>query len=250
MKRFNVKNEKAITLVALIISVIILLILAGVTIASLTNSGLFTKTQEAVEQAKMAQYCEDLDLAILEAQSEAYTSSNTEFSELLNKKILGVNGEGGIDWVASSVIDSENDVITVTSEDGYVIEIDVNNSTKTATIDRDNIVPTGQTTKRVTISYNSNSGSGSMAVTKGREGQNITLRTNAFTRDGYIFDKWDDGNGHTYEDGATITVSDDTELTAQWIDMHSNAMLIKTTNSKLQHLKHFLKHSRARVIKI
>ena len=46
------KSNKGITLVALIITVIILLILAGVTIASLSNSGLFDKSTNAVDRYK------------------------------------------------------------------------------------------------------------------------------------------------------------------------------------------------------
>lgn len=41
------KSEKGITLVALVITIIILLILAGIAIGSLTESGLFDKTREA-----------------------------------------------------------------------------------------------------------------------------------------------------------------------------------------------------------
>lgn len=41
------KEQKGITLVALVITIIILIILAGISIASLTNSGLFNRAQEA-----------------------------------------------------------------------------------------------------------------------------------------------------------------------------------------------------------
>lgn len=53
MKR-NIK-EHGITLIALVITIIILLILAGITISSLTNSGLFDKVKEAKEKWKNAQ---------------------------------------------------------------------------------------------------------------------------------------------------------------------------------------------------
>ena len=44
------KEQKGITLVALIITIIILLILAGISIANLTQTGLFEKAQEAKEK--------------------------------------------------------------------------------------------------------------------------------------------------------------------------------------------------------
>ena len=44
------RSEKGITLVALVITIIILLILAGIAIGSLTESGLFDKSREAEEK--------------------------------------------------------------------------------------------------------------------------------------------------------------------------------------------------------
>ena len=48
------KENKGITLVALVITIIILLILAGITISSLTNTGLFEKAKEAKEKTANA----------------------------------------------------------------------------------------------------------------------------------------------------------------------------------------------------
>ena len=48
------KNNKGITLVALVITIVILLILAGISISALTNTGLFGKAKEAKQQSKNA----------------------------------------------------------------------------------------------------------------------------------------------------------------------------------------------------
>ena len=53
------KRQNGITLVALIITIIVLLILAGISIASLTNSGLFSKTRDAKNKTVEAQYNEN-----------------------------------------------------------------------------------------------------------------------------------------------------------------------------------------------
>lgn len=53
------KRQNGITLVALIITIIVLLILAGISIASLSNSGLFNKTRDAKNQTENAQYNEN-----------------------------------------------------------------------------------------------------------------------------------------------------------------------------------------------
>ena len=64
------KTNKGITLVALIITIIVLLILTVVAISSITDQGLFTKSQEAVnkyeekreeEEGKLAEYASEID---------------------------------------------------------------------------------------------------------------------------------------------------------------------------------------------
>lgn len=54
MRKINIKN-KGITLVALVITIIILLILAGVGIQALIDSGLFNKAKEAKQKSENAQ---------------------------------------------------------------------------------------------------------------------------------------------------------------------------------------------------
>ena len=53
MKKY--KNVRAITLVALIITIVILLILAGISISALTNTGLFGKAKEAKSASENAE---------------------------------------------------------------------------------------------------------------------------------------------------------------------------------------------------
>lgn len=60
MKKIIEKNSKGITLVALIITIIILLILVGITISQLTENGLLKKSKLAVEETKKAQVQETI----------------------------------------------------------------------------------------------------------------------------------------------------------------------------------------------
>ena len=65
----NSKKNSGITLVALVITIIILLILAGIAIASLTReNGLFARVKEKKEKTEEAQDIEKIKLAIAEAQ--------------------------------------------------------------------------------------------------------------------------------------------------------------------------------------
>ena len=49
------KNIEAITLVALVITIIILLILAGISISALTNTGIFQKAKDAKQKFEDAE---------------------------------------------------------------------------------------------------------------------------------------------------------------------------------------------------
>ena len=75
MKSYNenkdkVKSFKGITLIALIITIIILLILAGVTINEIRNNGLFSKVINSKEETLKSQSLEELKLKVSEIQVE------------------------------------------------------------------------------------------------------------------------------------------------------------------------------------
>lgn len=55
MLRKKLKNKNGITLVALVITIIILLILAGILISSLTKKGIFQKANEAKQKSEEAE---------------------------------------------------------------------------------------------------------------------------------------------------------------------------------------------------
>ena len=65
------ENEKGITLIALVITIIVLLILAAVSIAMLTGeNGILSKASTAKEKHLIAQYEEELNLCIMEMQTD------------------------------------------------------------------------------------------------------------------------------------------------------------------------------------
>ena len=71
-----------------------------------------------------------------------------------------------------------------------------------------------------TLSYNANGGSGSMSSQTVTEGQAVKLKTNTFTKAGCTFTGWNtkaDGSGTAYADNASLTLTEDTTLYAQWI---------------------------------
>ena len=66
-----VKKQNGITLIALVITIIVLLILAAVSIAMLTGeNGILSKASNAKEKHLIAQYEEELNLCIMEMQTD------------------------------------------------------------------------------------------------------------------------------------------------------------------------------------
>ena len=78
MEKFK-NSTKGITLVVLVITIIILLILAGITISSLTNTGIFEKAKEARDKTANA--------------TENQAKTLNEYEDELNKYISGTAGE-------------------------------------------------------------------------------------------------------------------------------------------------------------
>ena len=72
------KNKKGITLVALVITIIILLILAGISISTLTNTGIFEKAKDAKEKSEAEEKQQSETLDSYEKELNKYTSDNLE----------------------------------------------------------------------------------------------------------------------------------------------------------------------------
>lgn len=66
------KEQKGITLVALVITIIILLILAGISIATLSQTGLFQRAKDAKEKSINAQRVENNTLNEYETAFNEY----------------------------------------------------------------------------------------------------------------------------------------------------------------------------------
>ena len=79
------KSSKGITLVALVITIIILLILAGISISALTNTGIFGKAKDAKSKSELADAQEKITL--LEYEWQMKSASNTTLGEFLAEKV-------------------------------------------------------------------------------------------------------------------------------------------------------------------
>ena len=77
------KNMKGITLVALVITIVILLILAGISIQAISNTGLFANAKRAKDESMKGQLQEEISLAIQSIQTEEIYKGNSVTLETL-----------------------------------------------------------------------------------------------------------------------------------------------------------------------
>lgn len=90
-------RQKGITLIVLVITIIILLILAGVTInMALGDNGLFSKSKEAVQKYKDADEKEAIQLAL--ATGEILKNLDAEESDSIGIKLYDKTVENGSKW--------------------------------------------------------------------------------------------------------------------------------------------------------
>lgn len=92
MKEKHFRKNKGITLIALIVTIIVLLILAGISIIMLTGqNGILNRAGEAKEKTGIAQIDESVKLAVADALTKGTGSiTKTNLEEALNKYV----GEG------------------------------------------------------------------------------------------------------------------------------------------------------------
>ena len=107
------KKEIGITLIALIITIILLLILGGVVISQLNRGNIIENTISVAEQAKIASKKEEIELAIINKMTETQ-------GDITIEDIIGTLEKEGIIDIGNS--NSESGQVK-TNPDGYVYEI-------------------------------------------------------------------------------------------------------------------------------
>ena len=112
IKTNDFKNN-GITLIALVVTIVVLLILAGISIGALTgDNGIINHAKDAKRDTEYAQWEEQIDVAIIDAESKHRNPTmNDVIEELKNKEII--NDEGQVDKKTGAI---------TTNEPSYVIE--------------------------------------------------------------------------------------------------------------------------------
>ena len=218
-ERVNGKN--GITLIALVITIIVLLILAGVTIATLTgDNGILTKAQNAKEKNAQKTVEEQINLAV--------QASRINEGLVINKEIL----EQELTNNGIEITKSENDELPWTvKKDGYVYTISENGEIK----EKEGIaITTGDieilkgSTKGKKVSAQILSGetgtikwehTGNITLSA-TEGNEVTVNVNSNANAGDIATITARIDGKTYQDSINVKiVTQVTSVTAEKIEV-------------------------------
>ena len=117
LKRTNLRNKKAITLIALVVTIVVLLILAGVTISLLLDeNGIIAKSKDARIETRASQVEDEVGMwkqhnFINKESNQAQESADTMLASLISRKLL-----------TEDEIDREQELITIKKKDGTVIK--------------------------------------------------------------------------------------------------------------------------------
>ena len=127
----KLKQKKGITLIALVITIIVLLILAGVSIATLTGqNGILTQAQASKESTVISTEKEQLNIAISEAIMNGYVPSEEidENYQGLQTELDNVVGIGKTDIVANMQLEEFEiaQVIFVDTGNQYYVKAEIN----------------------------------------------------------------------------------------------------------------------------
>ncbi len=205
-------DNKGITLVALVITIIVLLILAGVSINLVAGSnGILGRAQKAVDVNNMAQIKEEIELKIAELQMDYYMKDNNfaNVNEYVKAELeKGVELSNG----AEIRVDSSGKL----SYEG--LEIGTLNPDGSVTIDGE--LSGNQIVQKYTVSYNTNGGQGGPSISRHENGETVTVDFSKIpTQTGCTFLGWARSSTATtpeFTTSGSFTVTGNTTLYAVW----------------------------------
>ena len=103
------KSNRGITLIALVITIIVLLILAGVSISAVMGeNGIATKAREAGNETEIAKEVEQIGIALSEFELEFIDDDSLSVVEFIKEK----------DWCSDAIYDEETATLSIIVDTG------------------------------------------------------------------------------------------------------------------------------------
>lgn len=219
-------NAKGITLIALVITIIVLLILAGATIATLTgDNGILGKANNAKIENEKAEIKEMLSLAVNTIAIEQGQKQDSLSNYYEDKETFIENGK--LDTQKYKVndyqYDGENNIVTITmyKENGTKNQYEYEINLKTGSIEFKNKGEIVDPNKANKISYETNGGSfaeGTNVVTEYKKGDSVGFISPE--KEGAAFDGWYLNSNFDGEsiNKTTKDMNGDITVYAKWVE--------------------------------
>ena len=177
------KNKKGITLIALVVTIVVLLILAGVTISLLLDeNGIIAKSKDARIETRASQVEDEVGMwkqhnFINKESNQAQESADTMLASLISRKLL-----------TEDEIDRNQELITIKKKDGTIIK-EISYSSVTINISK---TPATEKSGAVVLTVDSVDGLTKIDVSQGNEKLNNFVNSlseeqkKEIIRNGYI----------------------------------------------------------------
>lgn len=119
-RNMNKRNDKGITLIALVITIIILLILAGVSIKNLVDEdGLIIKTEESVLETEKSEIRETITLECMTIESDRELKEKTD-KERLEKLVSNLKTKNKLEEENTDYLVASRFVTITTKKRNYI----------------------------------------------------------------------------------------------------------------------------------
>ena len=174
------KGIRGITMIALVITIVVLLILAGISIAAITgDNGIITKSDEAKIETEISQYKEQLEVIKHEEYADdGYTINVDDF---LDKYAEAVKKDKMFKDAQEVTADHDNKIVIIVTKEGYRFEVTIEETTY---VGNDNDENTETDISKVKITITSNPTNWTNGKVKVKISSNITRVGKEYSLDG------------------------------------------------------------------
>lgn len=108
------KNQRGITLAALVVTIIVMLMLSGISLTFIVgNNGIITRTKKAVATEQDAKRMEMISMAVVSAETDYWTAFSKDFSKTKEEFYSATN--------LNKYMDGDGEITEVTPETNYYL---------------------------------------------------------------------------------------------------------------------------------
>lgn len=223
-------KEEGITLIALVVTIIVLLIIVGIVIAMLRKDGVIEKAKDAKEETVVSREIELIKLAYQTLEAERVISGEDITTERIGNELKKYDEKTRAYSIDENEIGEKNIVVKKENEDGYA-EIEYIETSHKYVV---SLVIEKNASTLYNIKYNL--GGGKINGNPSQYSPTETVRLKNPTRSWYRFIGWTGSNGNIPQMSVIIPKgsTEDKEYTANWIEIEAICKIGETKYETIQ----------------